>query len=56
MSEKRFKYTAFDGFEENGEYISHYKVVTLLNEYYEENKQLERRLMIAEDKVKGLMK
>lgn len=28
----------------------------LLNELYEENKSLKRRLMIAEDKVKGLMK
>ena len=53
---KRFKYTAFDGFEEYGEYITPYKVVTLLNDYYEENKELKRRLMIAEDKVKGLMK
>ena len=56
MNEKRFKYTAFDGFEENGEYITPHQVATLLNEYYEENKQLKRRLMIAEDKVKGLMK
>ena len=83
MSEKRFKYTAFDGFEEYGEYITPHQVVTLLNEYYEENmelkseskmvcereaykklcehleeenRQLEKRLMIAEDKVKGLMK
>ena len=53
---KRFKYIAFDGFEDNGEHISPHTVVTLLNEYHEENKQLKRRLMIAEDKVKGLMK
>ena len=56
MSMKRFKYTAFDGFEDYEKYITPYKVVTLLNEYYEENKELKRRLMIEQDKVKGLMK
>ena len=37
---KRFTYIMCDGFEEYGEYITPYKVVTLLNEYYEENKEL----------------
>ena len=36
------------------DYVS--DVVTLLNELNEENKQLKKRLMIAEDKIKGLMK
>ena len=31
-------------------------LLKLLNELHEENKSLKRRLMIAEDKVKGLMK
>lgn len=32
------------------------KLLELLNELHEENKSLKRRLIIAEDKVKGLMK
>lgn len=36
------------------DYVS--DVVTLLNELNEENKHLKKRLMIAEDKIKGLMK
>ena len=36
------------------DYVS--DIVTLLNELNEENKQLKKRLMIAEDKIKGLMK
>ena len=32
------------------------ELLDLLNELHEENKSLKRRLMIAEDKVKGLMK
>ena len=36
------------------DYVS--DVVTLLNELNEENKQLKKRLIIAEDKIKGLMK
>jgi hypothetical protein len=31
------------------------RLCELLSELYEENKSLKRRLMIAEDKVKGLM-
>jgi hypothetical protein len=36
------------------DYVS--DIVTLLNELNEENKQLKKRLIIAEDKIKGLMK
>lgn len=36
------------------DYVS--DVVTLLNELNEENNHLKKRLMIAEDKIKGLMK
>ncbi len=32
------------------------ELLDLLNELHEENKSLKRRLMILEDKVKGLMK
>lgn len=32
------------------------ELLDLLNEFHEENKSLRRRLMIMEDKVKGLMK
>ena len=39
MSE-RFEYIPFDGFTDNGEYISPYNVVNLLNEFDEENKRL----------------
>ena len=32
------------------------KLLELLNELHEENKSLKRRLMIEQDKVRGLMK
>jgi hypothetical protein len=32
------------------------ELLDLLNELHEENKSLKRRLMIMEDKIKGLMK
>ena len=34
MSGKRFTYIPFDGFEDNGEFITPHQVVDLLNKYY----------------------
>lgn len=68
MTEKRFKCVSnYDWWgviditgEIKGEYdndcFSTDTVVDLLNELYEENQALKRRLMIEQDKVKGLMK
>lgn len=42
MTYKRFTYIAFDGFEDNGEYITPYQVVDLLNELHEENQALKQ--------------
>lgn len=39
---KRFKYIAFDGFEDNGEFITPHQVVNLLNDLYEENQHLKQ--------------
>lgn len=44
MTAKRFNYVAFDGFEDNEEYISPHQVVELLNEFHEENEQLKQQL------------
>lgn len=40
MTEKRFKYILFEGFEENGEPISNHEVAMRLNSLAEENKEL----------------
>ena len=40
MTAKRFTY--IDGFEDNGEYITPYHVVELLNELHEENEELRK--------------
>ena len=42
MTAKRFTY--IDGFEDNGEYITPYHVVELLNELHEENDVLKQEL------------
>lgn len=42
MTEKRFKYIMFDGFEDNGEYLNPQEVVKILNELYEENKKIKQ--------------
>lgn len=42
MTDKRFNYVAFDGFEDNGEYITPYEVVKLLNEQHETIQRLEK--------------
>lgn len=44
MTYKRFNYVAFDGFEDNGKYITPYQVVELFNELADENKQLKKAL------------
>lgn len=42
MTEKRFKYIMFDGFEDNGEYLNPQEVAKILNELYEENKEIKQ--------------
>lgn len=44
MTAKRFTYILFDGFEDNGEYITPHTVVEILNELHEENEEL--RLLV----------
>lgn len=44
MTYERFSYVAFDGFEDNGEYITPYQVVEIMNELYEENKKLKKEI------------
>lgn len=46
MSEKRFKYIAFDGFEDYGEFITPHQVVDLLNDLYDENMELKSKSKI----------
>ena len=55
------RFTFADGFtivaiKDDGEIMNSRQVCETLNSLSEENKSLKRRLMIAEDKVKGLMK
>ena len=64
MTDKRFTETLSTGIvtdhvtgkEYNCEMRIDDKLLELLNKLHEENKSLKRRLMIMEDKVKGLMK
>ena len=42
MTAKRFTY--IDGFEDNGEYITPYHVVELLNELHEENQSIKKHI------------
>ena len=44
MTYKRFTYIPFDGFEDNGEFITPYQVVKLLNELHKENDALKQVL------------
>ena len=44
MTYKRFEYISFDGFTDNGEYLTPYQVAELLNDFHKENKEL--RLLV----------
>lgn len=55
MTEKRFTMKG-STILECGEEITAWDCCDLLNELHEENEQLKKRLMICQDKVKGLMK
>lgn len=57
MTYKRFEYISFDGFTDNGEYITPYQVVKLLNEQHEQiqflnMKYAERTSIIGEQSLK----
>ena len=57
MTEKRFEYIMFDGFTDNlsdEEYISPHQVAKLLNQLWEENKQLQSSNMEYEDALARL--
>ena len=65
MTEKRFTFDEdinedymyeMGVFSDNGELMETIDVLNCLNNLYDENKQLRKRLMIYEDKIKGLMK
>lgn len=51
MTDKRFAYILFDGFEDNGEYITPHQVVKLLNKLYEEN---QIKLEIVDAFIRGM--
>lgn len=51
MTNKRFTYILFDGFEDNGEYITPRQVVKLLNELHEEN---QIKLEIIDAFIRGM--
>ena len=56
MATKRFNYIMFDGFEDNGEYITHHDVANLLNEFYEENERLKSEYKVLHTQYHDLKK
>lgn len=49
MTEKRFTYIMFDGFEDNGKSLDKLDVLDLLNDLDEENKKLKIKLELLQD-------
>lgn len=53
MTEKRFNYIPFDGFEDNGKELSAYEVLEILNELHEENQSLHKTIEELDNCQKG---